>query len=263
MAYSVPLPLRPSLTALVNALLPLASWLETKRYVPDASLLIPPAGPLPWRTGPVSLDADSLALISAFEAWVDDDATNEALAPRWLMLKARPTAFFPYQVSSVPAWRAARGLSPDAAFAPFTGPGANMSYLLARPGAPADSGDPVSRARYYDQGFALLQSAIDQAGGPITDWPAFANALLSNAAAAWPATAVVSSSLFIKRLTCDLLIACMDQKNPALAGRDPIWLRAVLIEAGENRHRGNEYGPAQTAVAVVGVLDTLASLPQV
>lgn len=51
MAYSVPLPLRPSLTALVNALLPLASWLETKRYVPDPSSLIPPASPLPWRTG--------------------------------------------------------------------------------------------------------------------------------------------------------------------------------------------------------------------
>lgn len=262
MAYTVPASLHASLSSLADVLLPFQDWLQTPgRYVPDPLALIPSEKPLPWRSGPMSLNAASLGLIQAFEAWVDGDATDEALAPRWLMLKVHPTAFFQYQTTSVADWRKERGLLPDAAFAPFAsfaGAVPNMSYVLARPDSAGDPGDPVPAARYYDECFALLQAAI-AAPGVFTNWNDFVGKLKANTA--WPTTARVSSLAFLKRFTCDLLIACMGQKNPALQGLDRLWQRAVLIEAGENRHTGNEYGPAQTAHAVEALLDKFNSLP--
>src|SRR2546422_419639 len=80
MAYTVPASLRASLSLLADALLPIEEWLKTKPYVPDPSALIPSEGPLPWRSGSISLNANSLELIRAFEAWIDDDATDEALS---------------------------------------------------------------------------------------------------------------------------------------------------------------------------------------
>jgi hypothetical protein len=47
------------------------------------------------------------------------------------------------------------------------------------------------------------------------------NNLLLDAVADWPRTAAISYSAFVKRFTCGLLIVCIGQKNPALAGRDP------------------------------------------
>lgn len=261
MAYAVPTALRSALAALADALLPLADWVKSKPYVPDTTSFIPAIEQMPWRGGGAALNADSLELIRAFEYWVDHDATDEALSPRWLMLKTHPTAFFQYRTDAA-SWRAARGLHPDAKFAPFTGQGANMSYVFARPDDPKDPGDPVPRARYYDESWRLLAQAIEAEGAVIPDWNAFADKLLADGSGAWKAaTSVVSSSSFIKRFAADLLIACMGQKNPALANRDPIWLRAVLIEAGENRHPGNEYGPAATAQAVAAMLGKLDVLP--
>lgn len=263
MTYAIPAQLRPTLPALVNALLPFGSWMveKSKTYIPDTASFIPPVSALPWREKSVVLDADSLALLPGFEAWVSDDATNEALTPRWLMLKENPTAFFSYPTTSVAAWRTSRGLSPQAAFAPFSGPNPNMSYVLHRANQASDPGDPVPRTRYYDTGFTLLQQAIAASGGTPANWAAFANDLMNDTNDAWPKSAAITSSAFIRRFTADLLIVCLGQKNPALVGRDPIWLRAVLIEAGENRHPSNEYGPIQTAVAVEHMLDNLASLP--
>lgn len=265
MAYTVPASLRASLSSLADALLPFQDWMQAKPYVPDPSVLIPSEKPLPWRSELKPLNAASLGLIQAFEDWIDGDATDEVLVSRWLMLKVHPTAFFQYSSASVSEWRAARGLSLDAKFAPFAtfvGAVPNMSYVLARTDSPGDPGDPVTAARYYDECFTLLQSAIT-APGVFTNWNKFVEKLkAANTIDAWPITARVSSLAFLKRFTCDLLIACMGQKNSALQGIDRLWQRAVLIEAGENRHTGNEYDPAQVAHAVEALLDKLNLLPR-
>lgn len=262
MSYTVPSSLRGALTSLADALLPLSTWLASKSYHPDAATFIPKLNTIPWRTGTEKLDADSLELIRGFEALVCDDSVNEALSPRWLMLKVHPTAFFQYPGKNVEAWRAERGLDAHAQFAPFGGTSANMSYVLMRPGEPQDPGDPVPRARFYEACFDALQATINAAGGNIPDWSGFAHSLFVGTAADWPVSAPVSSQTFAKRFACDLLIVCMNQRNPALANRDPIWLRALQIEVGENRCRGNEYSVSQVAHAVDALMKKVESLPQ-
>jgi hypothetical protein len=69
----------------------------------------------------------------------------------------------------------------------------------------------------------------------------------------WAEHGSLKSSVFIKHFATDILMACLGQRNAALRRRDPIWQRAVLIEASENRHVGNKYTNQQVA----GAVDTL------
>ncbi len=261
MPYTVPAALRGTLSAIAEAFLPLQDWIAKKKYTPNAATFIPSLGPLPWRDGAHRLDVDSLELIRGFEAWVGDDDTNEVLSPRWLMLKENPTAFFLYPGQSSEQWRVDRGLSAKARFAPLGGTSANMSYVLKSPGIAGDSGDAVTRATFYDECFAALLSAIDASGG-ISDWNAFSHHLFDGTAANWPSTARVSAPAFARRFACDLLIVAMNQRNPALSAGAPIWLRAIQVEVGENRHRGNEYRPSDVANAVFDLIRKIDALPQ-
>lgn len=249
---------RAVLAGLAQAIFPLEEWLATKKYTPNPASLIPPEPGLPWRPSDgaaATLSTASMEAIAAFEQMLAD-GSDEALAPRWLMLKVHPLAFFQYGSQPADAWRKARNLDPAASFAPFAGPGANMNYVVT---AGDKTLDPVPRAEYYEVCFSLLDRVVAGAGGVPTNGQKLSDALLKDAVPAWPSTETVSSQAFIKRFAADLMVTCMGQKNPALIDRPAIWQRAVLIEAGENRHVGNEYAPSQTAQGVVALLDKIAS----
>lgn len=269
MAYQLPQEIKNILSPLAEAVLPLAAWIARKKYSPDPTKLVPSEGALPWR--PEAEDPRlSTALLEAvqfFEAQFDGDAENQALAPRWLMLKSHPLAFFQPKQGSAEAWRQGRRLpspengplDPAPAFAPHEGTSANFAYVLI---APDQTLDPVPRTAFYEACWIRLKAAYASVLPVDTpSWSNFASKLLNDQLAAWPANPPVKSSGFIKRFSTDILLATLNQHNGALSGKPLLWQRAVLIEAGENRHVGNEYTVGQVSAAVATLVNTIAALP--
>jgi hypothetical protein len=256
---------REILIRLADAVLPLPTWMAGK-LPPGPGHLIPPHAALPWRPAgnaqPI-LDLAHLAAMEFFDALFESDAENEVLAARWLTLKAYPLTYFQPAHGTVTGWRVSRTLNTVARFGAFDGESSNNPYIIA---SLDGSRNPVSRQVFYAACWdPLLVSVRGTAPGtPIDvdkiDWARFATLLVGDQLPdTWPSTSRVPSREFIKRFTVDLLFACLGQRNAALDGENPLWKRAVLVEASENRHTGNAYTVTQVDDAVAAVAKVLAA----
>jgi hypothetical protein len=252
MPYQIPQNVRTILPALAEAVFAVQAWTKQKPP-PKFDQFIPALGSVPWR--PVAADPTlgtaSFDVVRFLEILADNDGANVALAPRWNAIKADPTKYFKTRSGQSPAqWRAGRGgLAPSAKFGAFDPDSNNFAFVTqASDGTPKDA---VSRTDFYNLCWTPLVAAYElKPPSDTVSWIAFRDNLRSDQNAAWPTSNAVRSSAFIRQFTIDVLNACLGQKNGAIAAKDPIWQRAVLIEVGENRHRGNCYTVEQAAQAV-------------
>ena len=257
--------LRDVLTRFANAVLPLEAWLaDPNKKPPPAVALIPRVAKLPWRpeNGAALLSIESTAVMSFFDELFDKDSGNEALSGRWLLLKANPLTYFQPKHGTAASWRGARNLGAVAKFGAFDGESSNSPYIITTSDG---SKAPVSRQVFYAACWdPLLTSVMGSAPSASTDldkidWPAFARLLLADGSPiTWPTSNRVSSRDFVKRFASDLLTACLGLRNSALDGKEPIWKRAVLVEASENRHVGNEYSNVDVSNAVIALENAFA-----
>ena len=255
MAYQVPQDVRTILPSLAEAIFPIEAW--TKQKVPPKyDQLIPPLGAapsVPWRpvAAPATLSTTNFEIVRFLEILADNDGPNIALAPRWNEIKADPTRYFKNRLgTSAATWRAERGLEPaNVKFGAVDADSSNFAFV-----APASDGTstPVSRIAFYDSCWPSLKAAHDFNPPAPGGWVAFRDNLRTDQfpTSVWPTANAIRSSAFIRQFTIDVLNACLGQKNAAITANDPVWQRAVLIEAGENRYRGNKYTPQQAARAV-------------
>jgi hypothetical protein len=259
MSYQIPQNVRTILPALAEAVFPVQAWTKQKPP-PKYEQFIPGLGSVPWR--PVAADSTlstaSFDVVRFLEILADNDGANVALAPRWNAIKVDPTKFFQNRAGESPAqWRAGRsGLLPDAKFGAFDPESSNFAFVTqASDGTPKDA---VSRADFYDSCWSPLVAAYQSnPPGDPASWSAFRDSLRSDQFAVWPTSNAVRSSAFLRQFTIDVLNACLGQRNGAIEARDSVWQRAVLIEVGENRHRGNAYTVQQAAQAVATFTNTI------
>jgi hypothetical protein len=254
MAYHIPQAARPIVEKLAVSALPVEDWVnQTGKPVPRYDQFIPPLQQVPWRPAgaPPTLSVGKMEIAEYLEIQADNDAANEALAPRWRQVKAAPTKFFKSRTGQSPAdWRAARaGLDAATKFGAFDPTSNNFAFFtVGQDGKPKDA---ITRSEFYNACWGPLVDAYN-AAMPIDaqTWSAFYENLRTDQIAIWPTTKDVRSSSFIRQFTIDVLIASLGQKNKAIHEPDPLWQRAVLIEASENRHRGNYYTVDQADQAV-------------
>jgi hypothetical protein len=190
--------------------------------------------------------------MSFLEMLIDNDATNEALAPRWRAIKADPTKYFKCRSGqSASDWRVGRqDLVPTAKFGAFDPDSNNFAFVTLAPDGTAK--DAISRRQFYEACWGPLVAAY-QLNPPndAASWASFRDNLQGDKFAIWPLVKEVRSSAFIKQFTLDVLSACLSQKNGAITASNPfLWQRAVLIEIGENRHTGNAYTVEEAVRAV-------------
>lgn len=259
MPYQIPADILTILAPLADAVFPLDSWAAQKKP-PRIDQLVPPQHSLPWRptAGAQTLSVGTIEAVRFFTDSFDHDAENETLAPRWAVLKGSPLAYFQPPSGTPAEWRARRGLNPTARFGVIEAESSNIRYLMT---ALDGSRTAASRTTFYDACWSPLRAAHQSARpNDPASWTGFATKLLKDQfPAEWATTNPVKSSDFLKQFTVDILLACLGQHNSALQTRDPLWQRAVLIEAGENRHAGNEYTPTQLATAVTTLLGAIAA----
>lgn len=245
MTYEIPQPVRPIIEELAEVILPIQDWLkQPNKRVPRYDQFIDPLKSAPWRPGGAAptLSVGDMKIVEYLEMQVDNDTSDEALAPRWRQIKAKPTLFFKSRTGqTADAWRAGRdGLNATAQFGAFDPTSSNFAFFTQdQNGNPKDA---ISRKAFYETCWGPLSDAFKAAN--ITDalgWSAFLDGLRANTLAAWPVTRDIRSSLFVRQFTIDLLVASLGQKNKAMTQTDPIWQRAVLIEVGENRHPNHRY----------------------
>jgi hypothetical protein len=210
-------------------------------------------GRVPWRPAGAepTLSTASFDIVRFLEILADNDGANVAIARRWNDIKADPTKYFKNRLGQSSAqWRAGRqGLLPTTKFGAFDPDSSNFPFVTQGPdGAPKDA---VSRMDFYDACWTPLVAAYQlKPPSDAAGWIAFRDNLRTDQFSVWPTTNAIRSSAFIKQFTIDVLNACLGQRNSAITVNDPIWQRAVLIEVGENRHRGNAYSVQQAARAV-------------
>ena len=263
MAYQIPQSVRNIVGSLAEAVFPLETWIAPKAP-PRSDLFIPPLGSVPWRPagGATTLSTAQMEVVRFLELLVDNDSANEALAPRWRQVKADPLKFFQcYSGQSAADWRAGRsGVAATAKFGAFDPDSSNFAFVLvAADGTPTDA---VSRREFFEACWAPLVAAHN--ANPPTDkagWEQFRDTLRGDASPSWPVSTPVRSSGFIRQFTIDVLNACLGQKNAALATKDPLWQRAVLVEVTENRHPGNAYTVQDAKQAVDAIVKAIASGP--
>jgi len=245
MPYEIPQAVRPIIEKLAELVLPIQDWLkQPNKRPPRYDQFITPLKGVPWRPGGAAptLSVGDMKIVEYLEMQIDNDASNEALAPRWRQIKAKPTLFFKSPTGqTADAWRASRdNLNATAQFGAFDPTSSNFAFFTQdQNGNPKDA---ISRKEFYDACWGPLTDAF-KAANP-TDaqsWSAFLGSLRANTLAAWPVTRDIWSSLFVRQFTIDLLTASLGQKNKAISQADPIWQRAVLIEVGENRHPNHRY----------------------
>jgi hypothetical protein len=260
MPYQIPQNIRTILEPLAEAVFPVGAWVA-QRTPPRYDQFIAPIGSVPWRTSgaPPALSTNNFEVIKFLELLVDSDAANEALAPRWRQIKANPGSFFKTRSGqSMAEWRASRkGLEPSAIFAPFAPDSNNFAFWVVAPDG--KTRDPVSRKQFYDACWSPLDAVYQSAQpGNADQWGDFSRKLwASQFPAEWPSTNAVSSANFITQFTLDVLTACMGQRNMAITASDPLWQRAVLIEAGENRHPNYAYSVKEADTAVQTFVKTI------
>ncbi len=224
--------IREVLERLAEGIFPLSRWVAGKVYVP-------PQEGLPWRParGQPTLSPKDLGAIVFFGELLRRSAGEEtALAVRFRRLTDDALAECP--IEGVADWRAARGLS-DVAEAKF---GVVQSQNMI-----ADaSGKPVSRSEFYAPYWLPLRECVQAAApaGP-ADWEALAGALATDGSPQWPPDAPKSAA-FVRQFARDLLMAMLNQRNPAPTP----WRFALLIELGERRRVGNAYSNADARRAV-------------
>lgn len=253
MAYQIPQNVRAILQPLAEAVFPVQSWTKQKAP-PKYDQLIPAVASAPWR--PVAADPTlstaSFEIVRFLEILADNDSGNVALAPRWNAIRADATKFFQNRLGqSAAQWRAGRaGLLPDAKFGAFEPDSSNFAFVVQ---AADGTLKAVSRADFYDPCWVPLAAAYQfKPPGDTASWIAFRDNLRTDQFpdSIWPTASAVKSSAFLRQFTIDVLRACLGQRNDAITNPDPILQRAVLIEAGENRNRGNKYTVQQAARAV-------------
>ena len=242
--------IRSALLNIAQQIFPLTTW--TKDYVP------PDAADLPWRTAGHTLSLDTMRTIDRFEVLIDSNTDEEALrvrlnkiaaAPLWL----EPSLPHPYD------WRSRRGLDDMAVFAPVD----SDNFVIGTEDPKSKTKKPRARAEFYAACWPFLTAALAESLFPdATSWLDFAKSLYGDGLSAWPSNAPVKSSDFIKRYTKDIAICLLDLENPFFSLNDTgeLWQRAVLIEAGEHRHRHNAYTPAQVQITVDQIDAKLTSL---
>ena len=254
MAYQIPPAARPIIENLAEISLPIQVWIDQPGKVPPRyDQFIPPLQGVPWRPGggTPTLGVSKINIVGYLEIQADHDASNEALAPRWRQIKVTPTQFFKSRTGqTAAAWRTSRdGLNAVAQFGAFDPSSNNFAFFTQdQNGNPKDT---ISRKEFYDKCWEPLVNAFNAAQpGNAQSWTAFLDGLRGNSLAPWPVTLDIRSSLFVRQFTIDLLIASLGQKNKAISDADPIWQRAVLIEAGENRHLDHRYTVQEADLAV-------------
>ncbi len=252
MSYQIPQSVRTILPALAEAVFPVLGWTKQKPP-PKYDQFVPRLVSVPWR--PVAADPTLIAfeIVRFLEILADNDGVNEALAPRWNAIKADPTKYFQSPSGQSPAeWRAGRaGLRPDSKFGAFDPDSSNFAFVT--PSADGKMLKALSRKDFYDPCWTPLAAAYQfKPPGDPPGWIAFRDNLRTNQFpdSVWPASSTIKSPAFIRQFTLDVLRACLGQRNGAMTASDPILQRAVLIEAGENRHRGNAYTEQQADQAV-------------
>lgn len=252
MAYQVPATVRPVLMRLAEVVLPIQDWVSQKP-VPVTSEFIPALGSLPWRPqgASPSLSVDDFDIVSYLEYRAGQDEPLAAVARRWRQVRANPTAFFKTRTGeAAAAWRARRtNLNPGTRFGAFEPASSNFAFFDQD--AQGSVKDALSREEFYDACWGPLEAA-SKASNPSEQggWSNFVSGLRTDTIPAWPTTSAIRSSLFLRQFTVDLLVATLGQKNPAANAKGPVFPRAVLIEAGENRAPNNRYTTAEAAMAV-------------
>src|SRR5262249_1714927 len=253
MPYQIPSNIRIILEPLAETVFPVAAWVAQKQP-PRYDQFIASFASVPWRPSgtPPALSTANFEVVRFLEMLVDNDAANEGLAPRWRQIKADPSSFFMSRSGqSMAAWRASRnGLDPSAIFAPFAPDSNNFAFWVAAPDG--KTRDPVSRKQFYETCWAPLGAAYQSVSpGNADQWGDFSRKLWGNQfPLEWPSSNAVTSASFIIQFTVDVLNACMGQKNIAITADDPLWQRAVLIEAGENRQPDYSYSVKEAETAV-------------
>ncbi len=231
---------REALLKLAQQIFPLATW--TKDYIP------PNAADLPWRTAGQVLSVQSLRTVERFELLIDSDRGDEALRIRWNKIAAAPLWMEP-NLPHPADWRAQRKLDDVAIFAPVD----SDNFVIATDDPKTKVKKPRARLEFYAACWPLLMAAHAECLFPDdASWLDFAKSLYNDALSAWPLTGTVKSSDFVKRFAKDIAICLLDLENPFFPGgaEGELWQRAVLIEAGEHRHRHNAYEPKQVQAAV-------------
>jgi hypothetical protein len=251
------------LRRLANAVLPLDAMAANDPPRPVA--FIPRIGSMPWRPSgkPPTLNSAVVASLENFDELFGHDAPNEVLSGRWLMLKANPLAYFRPAHGTAGDWRAVRSLNPVAKFGVCDGDSGNMPYLVTEQDG---SKSPVSRKVFYAACWDPLLITVGGASPSgvcnldTINWVDMANRMLGNQLpGTWPTASRVPSRDFVQRFTIDLLIGCLGQRNRMLDKQDPLWQRATLIEASENRHIGNRYSVKDVDDAVAALKKALPS----
>jgi hypothetical protein len=259
MAYQIPQSVRTILPALAEAVFPVQVWTKQKPP-PKYDQFIPRIGSVPWR--PVAADPTlstaNFEIVRFLEILADNDGVNVALAPRWNAIAADPTRYFQnHSGMSAAEWRHERGVDAKAKFGAFEPDSSNFAFVTRLADGTLKA---VSRVEFYDPCWVPLAAAFQfKPPGDAAGWIAFRDNLRTDQFpdTVWPKSSIVKSSAFIRQFTLDVLRACLGQRNDAMTAADPILQRAVVIEAGENRSRGNAYTEQQAAQAVAAFTNTI------
>lgn len=231
------------LAKLAGQLFPLERWLKDgQKYIP------PNANALPWRRANAALSISSLRTIERLQRLIDGSGGDEHLRARWNKIMAAPLWMEP-SLTRPADWRTQRKLDDLAVFAPVD----SDNFVIATDDPKTKVKRPRARAEFYAVCWPLLKAAQAECLFPDdASWFDFAKNLYADALSAWPPTGAVKSSDFIRRFAKDVAICLLDMENPFFAADDEgdLWQRAVLIEAGEHRHRHNAYTTEQVKTAV-------------
>ena len=201
----------------VDELIPLASWVREKKFVPT--------GEYPWRDGGERLCAKSLKVVEFIQGLFAATPREAAQVDMITELTASPLKRCP--IAQVDQWRSERQFSP-----PAFGLVASKNVLTV-------NGQPTTREDIYRTYLPLILVAVASAKAAAGfSWSQFVGNLVNDRAEVWTQGALPSSS-FMSQVAKDALRAMMSMENSI-----PKPLRdAVLIELGENRRVGNMYGP--------------------
>jgi len=253
LAYQIPANIRPILARLADVVLPIRDWInQAGKLPPNYAEFIPALTDVPWRPGNAapSLSINDFDIIAYLEYRAKQDEPLESLAARWRQVRANPTTFFKSRTGEqAAAWRARRAnLNAAARFGVFESTSANFAFYTQD--AQGNPKEAISREGFYDACWSPLEGAYKASNPDANGWRNFVGGLRRDGIQAWPSTRNIRSSLFLRQLTIDVLVATLGQKNPAADAKGPLWPRAVLIEAGENRKPDNCYTIAEAATAV-------------